>query len=58
MANIVVKGIFMKEKPTLISHNSKFLLPIAESSFINLCGSSDEDGPSFPNVIVPIFTNS
>ncbi len=48
----------MKEKPTLISHNSKFLLPIAESSFINLCGSSDEDGPSFPNVIVPIFTNS
>jgi hypothetical protein len=58
MANIAMKGILMKEKPTIVSHNTKFFISVAESSFINLCDSSNEDGPSFPNVVVPIFMNS
>jgi hypothetical protein len=58
MANITVKGILTKEKPIAISHNSKFYVSVAKSSFINLCDSSDEDGRSFPNVVVPVFMNS
>ncbi len=58
MANIVAKGIVMKEKPTMIFHDSKFFVPITESSFIDFCDSFDENGPSPPNVVVPIFMNS
>jgi hypothetical protein len=58
MANIAMKSILMKEKPTTISHNIEFSISVAESLFINLCNSSNEDGPSFPNVVVPIFMNS
>jgi len=48
----------MKEKPIAISHNSKFYVSIVKSSCINLCDSSNEDGRSFPNVVVPVFMNS
>ncbi len=57
VANIVAKGI-LKEKPTVVSNNLKFFIPAAESSFINLCDSPNEDGPSFVNVVVPVFMNS
>jgi hypothetical protein len=36
MANIVAKGIMMKEEPNLVSHDSKFPVLMAKSSFINL----------------------
>jgi hypothetical protein len=41
MANIVVRGILMKEKPTAVSHDSKFYVSIMKSSFINLCDFFD-----------------
>jgi hypothetical protein len=41
VANIVAKGVMMKEKPNAISHDSKFSIPIVESSFINLCDYSN-----------------
>jgi hypothetical protein len=58
MANIAAKGVVMKEKPTIISHNLKFFILIVESSFIDLYDSSDEDGPSLFDVVVPISVNS
>jgi len=58
MANIIAKGIVMKERPTMIFHDSKFFVPITESSFIDLCDSFDENGPSPPDVVVPISMNS
>jgi hypothetical protein len=45
----------MKEKPILISHDSKFYVPMAKSSFIDLCDSFDEDGPSLLDVVIPIY---
>ncbi len=58
MANIVVEGVLMKEEPNAIFDNSKFFVPIVESSFINLCDFSNEDNPSLLDVVVPIFMNS
>ncbi len=52
VANIVVGGIMMEEKPIVISHNLKFSIPIAESSFIDICDSFDKDSLSPPNVYV------
>jgi hypothetical protein len=43
VVNILAQGVLMKEKPTAVSHDLKFSIPIAESSFINLCNSYDED---------------
>jgi hypothetical protein len=57
MANIVVIGVVMKEEPKLVSHDSKFSIPMAKSSFINLCDFSDENGPSLPNVVFPLCVN-
>jgi hypothetical protein len=31
MANIVAEGVVMKEKPNLVSHDSKFSIPMVES---------------------------
>jgi hypothetical protein len=31
---------------------------MVELAFINLCDSSNEDGPSLPNVVVPLNVNS
>jgi hypothetical protein len=36
VANIATRGILIKEKPIATSHNSKFLVPIANSLFTNL----------------------
>jgi hypothetical protein len=58
VANIVAGGIMMKEEPNLISHDSKFYILMAKSSFIDLCDSFHKEGSSFPNVVVPIFVNS
>jgi hypothetical protein len=58
VAIIATKGIAMKEKPIMIFHDSKFFVPIAESSFNNLCDSFYEDVLSPPYVIVPISMNS
>jgi len=58
VANIVAKGVMMKEKPNAISHDSKFSVSFVESLFINLCGSSDKNGLSFPNIVVLVFVNS
>jgi hypothetical protein len=52
MANIVVGGIMMEEKPIVISHNLKFSILIVESSFIDLCDSFDKNNLSPPNVYV------
>jgi hypothetical protein len=54
MANIVAKGVVMKEKPNLVSHNLKFSVSMVELSFIDLCDYSNENEPSFPNVVVLI----
>ncbi len=58
MANIAVEGILMKEEPIMIFHNSKFFVSIIKSLFINLCDSFNKDGPSFPDVLVPVSVNS
>jgi hypothetical protein len=47
----------IKEEPILISHDLKFYVSMAKSSFINLCDSSNEDDLSLPNVFVPISMN-
>jgi hypothetical protein len=52
MANIVVGGIMMEEKPIVISHNLKFSILIVESLFIDLCDSFDKNNLSPPNVYV------
>jgi hypothetical protein len=57
MANIVAKGVMMKEKPNLVSHNLKFSISMVESLFIDLCDYFDEDKPSFPNVVVHVCMN-
>jgi hypothetical protein len=54
VANIIMGGILMKEKPIAIFHDSKFSVPIAKSLFINLCDSSDEDSPSPLDVVVHV----
>jgi hypothetical protein len=58
VANVVVKGVVMKEEPNPVSQDSKFFVPMVKSSFINLCNSSNEDGPSHPNVVIPLYVNS
>jgi hypothetical protein len=58
MANIVVKGVIMKEKPNAISHNSNFFVSILESSFINLCDFTNENDPSLLDVVVHVSVNS
>ncbi len=58
VANILTEGVMMKEKSNLVSHNLKFFIPMAESTFINLCDSFEEDGPSLPNVVVPFCEDS
>ncbi len=57
MANIVVKGVVMKEEPNLVSHNSKFFVSMVESSFVDLCAFSNEDDPSLLDVVV-LYVNS
>jgi hypothetical protein len=47
MANITTKSVLMKEKPITTSHDLKFSFLIMESSFINLCDSSDKNNPYF-----------
>ncbi len=58
VANIVAKGVTMKEKPNPISHDAKFFILMAKSSFIDFCDSINKDGPSFPDVVVHVFPNS
>jgi hypothetical protein len=58
VANILVRGILMKEKPIAVSHDSNFYVSIAKSSIIDLCDSFNKDGPSPPNVVIPISVNS
>jgi hypothetical protein len=58
MANIVAKGVVMKEKSNPVSHNLKFFIPTVESSFINFCDSSDENGPFLLDLVVTLFMNS
>jgi hypothetical protein len=58
MANIVAEDVVMKEESNLVSHNSKFFILMVESSFINLCDSSDENGPFLLDLVVPLFMNS
>jgi hypothetical protein len=58
MANIIAKGIVMKEKLNPISHNLNFSILMAKSSFIDLCDSFDEDNPTLLNVVVPLYVNS
>jgi hypothetical protein len=57
MANLVVGGILIKEKPIVVYHDLKFFVPIVESSFIDLCDCSNEDGPSPLDVVILIFVN-
>jgi len=57
VANIAMGDILMKEKPSMISHDLKFSIPIVESSFINLCDFSDENNLSPLNVVVLAFMN-
>jgi hypothetical protein len=57
MANIVVKGVMMKEQPNPVSHNSKFFVLMVESPFITLCDSFNGDDPSLLNVVVPFCVN-
>jgi hypothetical protein len=56
VVNNTVGNILMKEEPIKVSHDLKFFISIMKSSFINLCESFDEDGPSPPDV-VPISMN-
>ncbi len=42
----------------MVFHDSKFFVSIVESSFINICDSFEEDGPSPPVVVVLVFVNS
>jgi hypothetical protein len=58
MVNIVVKGIMMKEEPNPVSHDLKVFVSMIESSFIDLCDSSNKDSPSLPNVVVLFCVNS
>ncbi len=58
MANIVTKGVMMKEEPVAISHDLKYFDPIVESSFINLCDFFDENDPSLLDVVVHVSVNS
>jgi hypothetical protein len=58
VANIVIGGVLIKEKPIVTSRDSKFLVPIVKSLFINLCDSSNKDGLSLLDVVVPISVNS
>ncbi len=47
----------MKKKPNAVFLNLIFIFLIAKSLFIDHCDSCDEDGPTLPDVIVPIFVN-
>jgi hypothetical protein len=58
LVNIVAKGIVMKEEPNLVSHDSKFFVLMAESSFINIYDSFEEENPSLLDVVVPLYMNS
>lgn len=58
LANIAMEGIMMKEEPNPVSHDLKFSILVAKSSFIDLRDSFDEDGPSLPNVVVLLYMNS
>ncbi len=48
----------MKEEPNLVSHDSKFPVLMAKSSFINLYDFFEEDNPSLLDVVVPLCVNS
>jgi len=56
--NIIVEGVVMKEEPNLVSQDLKFSILMVESLFINLCDSSNKNGPSFFDVVVPLCVNS
>jgi hypothetical protein len=58
VANIAMKGVVMMEKPNLVSHNSKFSILMAKSSFLDLCDSFNGNDPSLPNVVVHVYMNS
>jgi len=57
VVNIIAKNIMKKEEPNLVSHDSKFYILMAKSSFINLCDYSNKDSPSLHNVVVSVFMN-
>jgi hypothetical protein len=42
VVNIVTEGIMIKEKPIMLSHNSKFSILIMESLFIDFYDSSNK----------------
>jgi hypothetical protein len=58
VANITMKDVVMKEEPNLVSHDSKFSILMAKSSFIDLCNYSNEDSPSILDVVVLFYVNS
>jgi hypothetical protein len=58
VANITIKDVVIKEEPNLVSHDLKFSVVMAESSFIDLCNYSNEDSPSLLDVVVPLYVNS
>jgi hypothetical protein len=58
VANIVTEGIMIKEKPIMLSHNSKFSILIMESLFIDFYDSSNEDNLSFLDILVLVVRNS
>ncbi len=57
MANIVIQGVILKEEPNAISHNSKKIVSIMESSLIDLFYSSNKDNLSVLYIVVLIFMN-
>jgi hypothetical protein len=58
LVNIFVEGVMMKEKPNLVSHDLNFYILVVKSSFIDICDSFDENGPSLPDVVVHLCMNS
>jgi hypothetical protein len=58
VANIDAEAVVMKEEPNLVSHNLKYFVPMVKSLFIDLCDSSDKDGPFCLDVVVLLCVNS
>jgi hypothetical protein len=57
MANIVVKGVMMKEEPKLVFHGLKFYILMVKSLFIDLYVFSDENDPSLLDVVISLCVN-
>jgi len=58
VVNIVTEGIMIKEKPIMLSHNSKFSILIMESLFIDFYDSSNKENLSFLDILVLVVRNS